>query len=135
VPQTPLNSISELELLDRRETPVVVAAEAKGRRAGDGVGPGQVPGERLLPHEARREVGDRAVAVVPVGRLHPVVLRVLAGEGLPRLRAGDLVRVVVAAHLIGVDDDEGGSARERSPGPEPEAERNAVSGAPLALRV
>ena len=59
---------------------------------------------RLLPHQAGVEVGNRAVAVIPVSRKVSLVLCILAEEVLPLFGEEDFSAVAVASFLARIDD-------------------------------
>jgi hypothetical protein len=110
-----------VELLDGGQAPVVVAAVPGGvqdRGPGPGLGKGHlvervdlavaVRVRALLPREAGDLVEDRQAAGAPgVPRSVPGELGVLAVEGPPGRRRGDLGERVEGLHLAGVDDEEG----------------------------
>ena len=96
-----------VQLFDRWQAPVGVAADAAFRGVLEGVVKGRFFAGILRPHQAGYEVGDGAVAVVLVAGWVGGVLRVLAIVGFSRRWKVDGVSVVVGVNLAGVDDGVG----------------------------
>jgi len=82
-----------IELFDRRQAPIGVAARFAFRGVFESLGERHFFAGILRPHQAGHQIGDRAVAVVLVGGRVGGVLRVLSGirvvgRGLPGIDDG-----------------------------------------------
>ena len=96
-----------VQFLDSRQPPVGVAAQGQGAGPGAGRFPGDFRAGGLLPHEARHEVGDRAVAVVHVSGGITGDRCVLTGQWLAFGGAVNRIGTaagIIAAGLPGIHD-------------------------------
>ena len=94
-----------IQLFDGGQPPVAIAANHRRGRIADCLRPGHfLAGGAFHPGQAGVQVGDRAVAVVHVGRLLALITGILAIKAGIAGRGGNSGGVAVIAGLVGVNN-------------------------------